>query len=155
MRYQQIAAGVLFSLLAACGDKAGAPARAAQYSARPDTASASASSRTELKAMPMLPAFRAHLDTLSRAPKMAPAAKAQHMSEVKHLVDAMHSDMIALGMAGDAAYEALADSVVKGSEQLGNAAGADFKRRLARHMDQLHRLTAAYESKTASMKQAT
>jgi hypothetical protein len=105
--------------------------------------------------MPMLPAFRAHLDTLSHSHRMAPAAMSQHKSEVKHLVDAMHSDMVALGMAGDAAYDALADSVVKGSEQLGNAAGADFKRRLARHMDQLHRLTAVYESKTAAMKQGT
>ena len=152
MSIRQITGSLLLALIA-CTGKAGAPA--AGVSAGTDSKTSSPHVAIELKAMPMLPAFRAHLDTLERAPKMAPGGISQHMSEVKHLVDAMDSDLIALLMPVDAAYEALADSVVKGSEQLGSAAGADFKRRLAQHMDQLHRLTATYESKTAAMKQAT
>ena len=40
----------------------------------------------------------------------------------------MHSDMMAMGMPGDPAYEALADSVVQGSARLGTASGAGFDR---------------------------
>jgi hypothetical protein len=125
---------------------------ASNGSAANDSTPAPKPAAMELKAKPMLPGFRAHLDTLTHSTRMAPAMMSQHMSEVKNLVDAIHSDMIAMGMPSDAAYEALADSVVQGSQALGTASGADFKRRLSRHMDQLHRLTAVYETKMAGIR---
>ena len=93
MNHKHIATGVLVLSLAACRDKAAAG--------------------MELKAMPMLPAFRAHLDSVAQYPAMMRAAMPDHRSEVKELVDAMHSDMTMMGMHSDAAYEALADSVSK------------------------------------------
>jgi hypothetical protein len=105
----------------------------------------------ELRAMPMLPVVRAHLDSLSKNPAMMHTSMAQHQAEVKHLVEAMHSDMMALGMHSDAAYEALADSVVNGSARLGTAGSAEFKRLVGQHIDQTRRLAAIYETKTASM----
>jgi len=100
----------------------------------------------------MLPAFRAHLDSVAQDPAMMRAAMPDHRAEVKELVDAMHSDMTMMGMHSDAAYEALADSVVEGSAALGTAGGADFNRQVARHVDQLRRLAATYETRTAGIR---
>ncbi|MEO7138291.1 MAG: hypothetical protein ABI037_11295 [Gemmatimonadales bacterium] len=132
MNHKHIATGVLVLSLVACRDKAAA--------------------KMELKAMPMLPAFRAHLDSVAQHPAMMRAAMPEHRSEVKELVDAMRSDMTMMGMHSDAAYEALADSVVEGSAALGTAGGADFNRQVARHVDQLRRLAANYETKTAGVR---
>src|SRR4051812_38196785 len=151
MRYKHIAAAGVLALLGACSKKADSPARTASDSVGADTASHAA--HMELKAMPMLPVVRAHLDSLSRNPTMMHKEMAQHQSEVKHLVEAMHSDMMAMGMQSDAAYDALADSVVNGSARLASAGGAEFKRQVARHIDQLRRLTAMYESKTGHTSQ--
>lgn len=138
----------VFALLAltACSSKAlrsGSPA---------DSTPPTAGSATELTAMKMLPAFRAHLDSVAAHPAMMRNSMADHQTEVKNLVNAMHSDMMGLGMHSDPAYEALADSVVKGSAGLASAGGAEFNRLVARHVDQMRRLTAVYETKTAAMR---
>ena len=150
MSYQQVAVGVLSLVIVACS-KAGAPG-ARNDSPVADSTAASPKAGMELKAMPMLPGFRAHLDSLAHTPAMMRGAMSEHRAEVKHLVDAMHSDMMELGMPSDPGYMALADSVVKGSQELGSAGGADLNRLVARHVDQLRRLTAVYETKTAGMK---
>jgi hypothetical protein len=105
----------------------------------------------KLKGRAMLPAFRSRMDSMAVHPGMMRSDVARHKADVKHLVNAMHSDMMALRMPSDPAYEALADSVVQGSARLGTAGGAEFNRLVAQHMDQLHRLTAIYETKTAGM----
>ena len=151
MSYHQIAAGLLCLVLVGCSDKTGAATRT-NGSATADSAASPSSARMELKAMPMLPGFRAHLDTLAHTPAMMRDLMSLHQSQVRNLVVAMHSDMMALGMHSDGEYEALADSVVNGSRELGSAAGADFNRRVARHIDQLRRLTAMYEAKTTGMR---
>jgi hypothetical protein len=143
--------GTLFLALIACSSKSATPP-ASDGSATNDSAPAPQHAAMELKAKPMLPGFRAHLDTLAHSTRMAPSVMSRHMSEVKNLVNAIHSDMTEMGMPSDAAYEALADSVVQGAQALGTAGGADFKRRLSRHMDQLHRLTEVYETKIATMR---
>jgi hypothetical protein len=147
MSYQQVA-GLMFLALVACSGKTGGAART-EGSARADSAASATPAAMELKAMPMLPGFRAHLDTLAHTPAMMRGLMSQHQANVRDLVAAMHSDMMALDVRSDAEYEALADSVVEGSRKLGSAAGADFNRRVARHIDQLRRLTAMYEAKTA------
>jgi hypothetical protein len=151
MSYQQAAFGILISVLVACSGRTGQPARTSSDSSTADSTE-TPSSQMPLQAMPMLPGFRAHLDSLAQRPAMMRGAMSAHRTEVKHLVAAMHSDMMGLGMHSDPAYEALADSVVKGSAALASAGGADFNRRVARHIDQLRRLTAAYETKTAAMR---
>ena len=151
MSYQQVAVGVLSLAIVACSGKAGVPG-ARNDSPVADSTAASPRAGMELKAMPMLPGFRAHLDSLAHTPAMMRGAMSEHRAEVKHLVDAMHSDMMGLGMPSDPGYEALADSVVKGSLELGSAGGADLNRLVTRHVEQLRRLTAVYETKTAGMK---
>jgi hypothetical protein len=137
---------------AACGGKS-SPGHTAADSAAIDSTAAMASPHQgmQLKAMVMLPGFRAHLDSMARHPAMMKSHLAQHRAEVKHLVAAMHSDMMAMGMPGDPAYEALADSVVQGSARLGTASGAGFNRLVAMHLDQLRRLATAYEAKAAGV----
>jgi hypothetical protein len=151
MRYRHMAAGGVLALLIACSKRADSPARSASDSAGAGTASQAA--HMELKAPPMLPVVRAHLDSLSRNPAMMHKEMAQHQAEVKHLVDAMKSDMTAMGMQSDAGYEVLADSVVSGSARLGSAGGAEFKRLVTEHIDQVRRLAAMYESKTGQTSQ--
>ena len=105
-----------------------------------------------LEAMPMLPGIRASLDSLGQDPSMMRRAGSRLEAETRGVVDAIHSDMTRLGMHSDAAYEALADSVVRGSAALGTASGADLDRLVAQHVDQMRRLTAVYETKVAAMK---
>jgi hypothetical protein len=68
------------------------------------------------------------------------------------VVNAMLADMSRLGMHSDPAYQALADSVVAGSVELSTAGGKELKQLVARHVDQLRRLSAVYETKVASMR---
>ncbi|MBA3659669.1 MAG: hypothetical protein H0W67_08740 [Gemmatimonadales bacterium] len=153
MRLPRIAgsslAGSLFVLaLVACGDKQGAGAMA--DSARRDSGSPTVPAR-QLGAMPMLPPFRAHLDSVAAKPAMIKSSMSGHMAEVHKVMEAMHADMMAAGMHSDAAYEALADSVVKASAALGRAKDKDLSRLVAMQVDQLRRLTAVYEQKAAAM----
>ena len=147
----QPAAAFLLVALAACGGK-GAPDRGAVTDSAPAASAAPVDHpRPELSAMPMLPGLRAHLDSVAANPSMMRSAMASHQAEVKAVVEAIHADMMAAGMHSDAAYEALADSVVKGSEALGTASGPDFQRLVMEHVDQMRRLAAVYESKAAAM----
>jgi hypothetical protein len=104
-----------------------------------------------MTAMAMLPGLRAHLDSVAAHPAMLKSSMSNHQTEVKAVVDAMHADMMAVGMHSDPAYEALADSVVKGSAALGTARGPDFDRLVMQHVDQMRRLAAAYEGKASGM----
>jgi hypothetical protein len=147
MSYRYLA---LLLLVVACSKKAGSGAGTSRDSA---PAESTASQRPmELQAMPMLPVVRAHLDSLAHKPALMHARMGQHQAEVKHLVEAIHSDMRALGMHSDAAYESLADSVVRGSAQLGTAGGKAFNRLVLEHVDQVRRLAAIYETKTSAMR---
>ena len=151
MRIQRTNRALLFVVLAACACT-GAPG----HGAVPDSTAMSSSGpathpKPELTAMPMLPGLRAHLDSVAANPSMLRSSMSGHQAEVKAVVNAMHADMMAAGMHSDAAYEALADSVVKGSEALGTASGPGFKRLVAEHVDQMRRLAAVYETKAAAM----
>jgi hypothetical protein len=145
-------AGVLLALVLASAGCGPAPA----HDAARDTSAASSSGpasppRTPMTAMAMLPKLRAHLDSVAAHPAMLKRSMSGHRSEVEAVVDAMHADMTAVGMHSDAAYEALADSVVKGSATLETATGPAFDRMVKAHVDQVRRLAAAYESKVGTM----
>jgi len=144
--------GVLLVVVFAVAGCGRTPARAAAG----DSSAMSSSSRTggpkpEMTAMAMLPGLRAHLDSVAAHPAMLKSSMSGHQAEVKAVVDAMHADMVAVGMHSDAAYEALADSVVASSAALGTASGPAFDRLVKEHVDQIRRLAAVYESKAAAM----
>jgi uncharacterized protein (DUF1501 family) len=147
MRIQRTTGAVLLVMLWACG---GRETRGPDTSAD-TTAATRPSGSAQPTAMAMLPALRAHLDSVAAQPTMLHTSMAAHQAEVTGVVDAMHADMMAAGMHSDAAYEALADSVVKGSAALGTASGKEFDRLVMQHVDQLRRLTAVYETKVAAM----
>jgi hypothetical protein len=145
MRSQQFCSVLLSLAVVACKTADRRPAFA-------DSAAVSPAAGMKLEAMPMLPALRAHTDSLAARPGMMRNDMPQHQAEVKHVVAAIHADMARLGMPSDPAYDALADSVVNGSAALGTAGGPEFERLVARHVDQLRRLAAVYETKVAAMK---
>ena len=157
MSHKHPAPGILLLILSACGPKGDADRTATRSSSSDsvatssDSVPASRSASMQLKAMPMLPIVRAHLDSITSNPAMMDRSMSGHQAEVKHLVAAIHSDMTRLGMHSDPAYEALADSVVKGSARLGTAGGAEFDRLVVQHVDQVRRLAAIYEQKVSAM----
>jgi hypothetical protein len=115
-----------------------------------DTRAPTVPPKAVMAAMPMLPKLRAHLDSVAAHPAMLKRGMADHEAEITAVVDAMHADMMSVGMPSDAAYEALADSVVKGSAALGTASGPDFDQLVMQHVDQVRRLAAVYESKVGT-----
>lgn len=152
MSHRRIESVLLLLALASCDGKATErPAAAADSTPAMPVASDSGAGM-KLEAMAMLPAVRARLDSLARSPRMARSPGSRHQAETKDIVDAMQADMTRLGMHSDPAYEALSDSVVQGSVGLSTAGGAELERLVARHVDQLRRLSAVYETKVAAMK---
>lgn len=151
MSHRRIESVILFLVLSSCGKAADRPAAAADSTpTRPAPAGSVAGKK--LEAMAMLPAVRARLDSLARSPGMMRSAGSRYQADIKNVVDAMHEDMTRLGMHSDPAYEALADSVVQGSAALSTAGGAELERLVARHVDQVRRLSGVYETKVAAMK---
>jgi hypothetical protein len=150
MRHQSTSGAVLALVLAvsACGPR---PEGGAARDTSASDSAATAPPKPVMTGMAMLPKLRAHLDSIAAHPAMLKQGTADHEAEIKAVVDAIHADMSAVGMHSDAAYEALADSVVKGSAALGTASGRDFDRLVMQHVDQMRRLAAVYESKVASM----
>ena len=152
MSCQPITSVILVLSLASCDGKATERPVAAADSAPMMPAPSAPGAGLKLEAMAMLPAVRAKLDSLARSPSMVRSAGARYQAETKDVVNAMHSDMTRLGMHSDPAYEALSDSVVQGSAALSAAGGAELERLVARHVDQMRRLSAVYETKVAAMK---
>lgn len=134
---------LLVLALASCGGEA--PERRIPEDAS-EVAAADTGPAGKLEAMAMLPAIRATLDSMVRDPGMMKAAGARYPAEAKQLVDAMRADMTRLGMHSDPAYEALADSVVRGSSELSTATGVELEHLVTRHMDQVRRLSAVYQT---------
>lgn len=152
MSHRRIESVLLFFALASCDGKTTERPAAAADSAPLMPAPAESGAGMKLEAMAMLPAVRAQLDSLARSPSMVRSAGSRYQAETKHVVDAMHADMTRLGMHSDPAYEALSDSVVQGSAALSTAGGAELGRLVARHVDQMRRLSAVYETKVAAMR---
>ncbi len=158
MRCTRTVGATLLVALLACGGTAardGTPARdgapGSGNGSRDSTATGSAAPAANLKGMTMLPAFRAHVDSVAADPSMMRSSMPGHRAEVQAMVTAMHADMTGTGMHSDAAYEALADSVVAGAASLGQARGPEFERLVMRHVDQMRRLASVYETKANAM----
>ena len=99
----------------------------------------------ELRAAPMLPAMRAHLDSTGSGGSLTPASMPQHQVRVRDFVRATKADMQQLGMHSDRAYEALTDSVLRGLERLASLGASDVERLTAEHVERVRRLASVYE----------
>ena len=106
----------------------------------------------ELQAAPMLPSVRAHLDSMEPGGSLTPAVMPRHQVQVRDFVRATKADMQRLGMHSDRAYEALADSVLRGLERLASPGASDVKRLTAEHVDRVRRLASVYEGMVATAK---
>lgn len=118
--------------LAACAG----PARGAQHD------------RAGMQAAPLIPAMSRHLDSVAATPAMLHQGSLDHAQRVHELMAAMHADMMRMGMHSNPAYEALADSTVDDLKAMERASGAEYDRLAAAHIEHVHRLMAAYKSKT-------
>ena len=103
----------------------------------------------ELRAAPMLPAMRAHLDSTGSGRSLM-ASMPQHQVRVRDFVRATKADMQRLGMHSDRAYEALADSVLRGLERLASPGASNVERLTAEHVDRVRRLASVYERMVAT-----
>ena len=109
--------------------------------------------RQEAAAMPgmvmksdsLIPAMRAHVDSLSTQSSMA-AALGTHDAQTSRLLDAMGADMTAMGMKPDAAWTALSDSVTRDLADLPALTGSARDARLKGHVDRLRRLMAMHQA---------
>ena len=103
-----------------------------------------------MKAGPMLPALLAHLDSLASAtPAMHDAAMADHDSALGGVLRAMRADLMHLGMHGDSAWEALADSVLRDEALIAAAKAPERAALLARHLERVRRLLSRYDAMAA------
>lgn len=149
MSCKRVETVVVVLVLLGCGGEARDIAVAG---AAANSMSAQLPARRELQAMPMLPAIRAGLDSVAANPGMLNAAMPRHLTEARDLMAAMRADMIRLGMHSDPAYEALADSIVRGAAGLSAARGEEVQRLAAQRVDQIRRLTSVYEAKTTTVR---
>lgn len=122
------------AVLVACGQPKSVP-----------PAASSAMSGMSMRADSLMPVMRAHLDSLSAAPTVA-SALATHDALTSRLLDAMGSDMTAMGMKPDAAWTALSDSVKRDLADLPALTGSTRDARLKGHVDRLRRLMAMHQS---------
>ena len=106
-----------------------------------------------MKAEPMLPGVRAHLDSLASATSaMRDAAMTAHDSVMRGVLRAMRADLMHMGMHSDSAYEALADSVVKDQADLAAAPAERQPELLRLHLDRVRRLLSVYDVMVAKGK---
>lgn len=105
--------------------------------------------RADMQAAPLMPAMSRHLDSVAATPAMLQQGLPAHAELVHDLMEAMHADMMRIGMHSDAAYEALADSTVSDLKAMEQVSGAEYDRLAAIHIEHVRRLMAAYESKIA------
>jgi len=103
----------------------------------------------ERQAVAMLSAMRTHLDSTRSGAAMTEASLSQHRLRVRDFMRSAETDMKRLGMHSDPAYEALADSVLRGLEGLARAGGSDLERLTAEHVDRVRRLASVYERMVA------
>lgn len=140
---------------AACGGERGrATAQTAQGAPTampmPATGTRMAGDSMRMMAAALRPALRAHLDSLaSVSAATRRAALAGGDTLVRRVLDAMHTDLMHLGMQDDAHYQALADSVARDRSALAQAPPAEQDRLLRAHVARVRRLVATYDRMVA------
>ncbi len=113
-----------------------------------DTAKAATGSMAmSMVGMSLMPAVRAHLDSLGQAvPAQMAAMMAGHLDLMSRMMDAMGKDMRGMNMTPDAAWTALSDSVRQDLADLPGLSGAGLKTRMGAHEERVRRLLARHEA---------
>jgi hypothetical protein len=142
MLTRAIAAALTFG---ACREKQAATSQALRGA---DTMSGMAGmAQMSMRADSLMPAMRAHLDSLAAAPPFQLAGMmTAHETMTSQILDAMGGDMTAMGMKSDSAWMALRDSVQRDLADLPAFGGPILQRRMRAHVDRIRRLLAMHET---------
>jgi hypothetical protein len=135
----------LMLVLGGCREKQAATSQAMRGM---DTMSGMAGmGQMNMRADSVMPAMRAHLDTLATAPAFQLAGMmVAHEAMTSQILDAMGADMTAMGMKSDSAWTALRDSVQRDLAELPALGGPILERRMSAHVDRLRRLLAMHQA---------
>ncbi len=96
--------------------------------------------------MELMPAMRAHLDALSALePEQMQARMAAHQDLAARMMDAMGADMRGMGMAPDAVWTALGDSLRQDLAELPGLTGSALTDRVRAHGARMRRMLAMNE----------
>jgi len=99
-----------------------------------------------MQGVDMIPAMRAHLDSLAGAtPAQMLAMMAAHQDLASRMMDAMGADMRGMHMAPDAAWAALGDSLRQDLADLPGLSGAVLQGRMQSHIGRMGRMLAMHE----------
>jgi len=118
--------------LSACGKKTEVP---------PADAGGMGGMQMAMQGVDMIPAMRAHLDSLAGAtPAQMLAMMAAHQDLASRMMDAMGADMRGMHMAPDAAWAALGDSLRQDLADLPGLSGAALQGRMQAHIGRMGRM---------------
>jgi hypothetical protein len=107
----------------------------------------------EMQGMKMMPAMRAHMDSMGTASAdRMKAMMAGHQEMASGMMDAMGTDMRMMSMSGDSAWTALSDSVRRDLAELPGMSGRPFSSRMKEHLARMQRLMDQHENMMSSMK---
>lgn len=96
--------------------------------------------------VPMIPAMRAHLDSMATmSPLELAGAMTAHQDLASRTMDAMGADMRAMGMQPDSAWAALSDSLRLDLAEMSGLSGAQLKARMDAHAERLRRIMTRHE----------
>lgn len=142
MRVTQVVLTIAIVALSGCSKKPeAAPPVAADTAAKP----AAGSIGMSMAGMSLMPAVRAHLDSLGQAtPAQVAAMMTGHLDLMSRMMDAMGKDMRGMNMPPDAAWTALSDSVRQDLADLPGLTGGALKTRIGAHEDRVRRLLAQH-----------
>lgn len=141
MRATHVALATAVITLAACG-KTGEAARQAGA----DTTGTMAGMSMAMQGMQMMPAMRAHLDSLgTMQPAQMAATMAAHQDLASRMMDAMGADMRGMGMRPDSAWAALGDSLRQDLAVLPSLSGAALGTRMRAHLGRMRQMLAMHE----------
>lgn len=138
--FHWISALVLVTLVG-CGKK---PEAAKPPAA--DTAGTMSGMQMSPQGMQMMPAMRAHLDSLGAMPPDQMATMmATHQDLASRMMDAMGADMRGMNMKPDSAWAALSDSLRQDLAELPGLSGAPLSSRMQAHIGRMRRMMAMHE----------
>lgn len=135
-RHQWIGAAVIVTL-AACGRKPEAPETPGG-----DTAG----QMGVMPGMQMMPAMRAHLDSMvAMPPDQLAAMLAAHQDMASRMMEAMATDMRGMSMQPDAAWTALSDSLRRDLADLSGLSGEAQRSRMEAHIARMRRMMTMHQ----------
>ncbi len=108
--------------------------------------------RMPMQGMEMMSMMRAHMDSVAHmSPEQMRAMMPQHEAMMSRMMDAMGSDMRGMRMEGDAAWNALADSVKRDLADLPSLEGKALAERMKAHAGRVTRLMATHKQMMKGM----